>query len=428
MKLNSEYLWKDYKMIKQSRIYALLQEKTIEIVVLFYILLFLIVGLSMQPIDELVRGLSKIFTASGILISDYMVIGGVGPALVNASIVGLIGYVLLLYNGVVLRGISIATIFTMLGFALMGKTAWSVLPIIFGVYIYSKLTKREFVTNIYPALYGTALAPLVTHAAFYFEWGIFGGIIVGILAGLVISPIANHSLAFHEGYNLYNVGFSAGFLGLIILNIIRAFGYDTESLLIWGTEFDNFLRIFLLFIFISMVILGIFIDNSVLKDYKKILKEPGNTATDFVDIAGFGSTLLNMGLIGLIGMAYIELVGGNYNGLTISGLYTMVGFASFGKHPLNSIPIMIGVWLASLISIYEVNGPGTILAALFGTTLAPISGRYGPIVGILAGMTHLTLVSTIGVVHGGLNLYNNGFTGGFIAAFFIAIIKGIKED
>src|SRR5690625_7356390 len=108
MKLNSEYLWKDYKMIKQSRIYALLQEKTIEIVVLFYILLFLIVGLSMQPIDELVRGLSKIFTASGILISDYMVIGGVGPALVNTSIVGLIGYVLLLYNGVVLRGISIA--------------------------------------------------------------------------------------------------------------------------------------------------------------------------------------------------------------------------------------------------------------------------------------------------------------------------------
>src|SRR5699024_12620831 len=98
MKLNSEYLWKDYKMIKQSRIYALLQEKTIEIVVLFYILLFLIVGLSMQPIDELVRGLSSIFTASGILISDYMVIGGVGPALVNASIVGLIGYVLLLYN------------------------------------------------------------------------------------------------------------------------------------------------------------------------------------------------------------------------------------------------------------------------------------------------------------------------------------------
>lgn len=153
-------------MIKQSRFYVLLQEKTIEIVVLFYILLFLIVGLSMQPIDELVKGLVNIFTASGILISDYMVIGGVGPALVNASIVGLIGYTLLLYNRVAFRGSSIAVIFTMMGFALMGKTAWSILPIIFGVYIYSKLTKREFVTNIYPALYGTALAPLVTHASF----------------------------------------------------------------------------------------------------------------------------------------------------------------------------------------------------------------------------------------------------------------------
>lgn len=415
-------------MIKQSRFYVLLQEKTIEIVVLFYILLFLIVGLSMQPIDELVKGLVNIFTASGILISDYMVIGGVGPALVNASIVGLIGYTLLLYNRVAFRGSSIAVIFTMMGFALMGKTAWSILPIIFGVYIYSKLTKREFVTNIYPALYGTALAPLVTHASFYFNWGIFGGIIVGILAGLVISPIANHSLAFHEGYNLYNVGFSAGFVGLIMLNIMRAFGYDTESHVVWGTEFDSFLRILLLFIFLSMIIIGLFIDKSWLKNYKKILKEPGKIATDFVDIAGFGSTLLNMGLIGLVGMVYIELVGGNYNGPTISGLYTMVGFASFGKHPLNSIPIMIGVWLASLFSIYDVNGPGTILAALFSTTLAPISGHYGPIVGILAGMAHLTLVSTIGTAHGGLNLYNNGFTGGFIAAFFIAIIKGIKEN
>src|SRR5690625_4412979 len=124
MKLNSEYLLKDYKMIKQLRIYAIIQEITIEIVVLFYILLFLIVGISMQPIDELVRGLSNIFTASGILISDYMVIGGVGPALVNASIVGLIGYVLLLYNGVVFRGILFATIFTMLWLALMVNTAW----------------------------------------------------------------------------------------------------------------------------------------------------------------------------------------------------------------------------------------------------------------------------------------------------------------
>ena len=178
----------------------------------------------------------------------------------------------------------------------------------------------------------------------------------------------------------------------------------------------------------SMLVFGILISRNEKEDYKKILKEPGITVTDFINVAGFGNTLINMGLVGFIGIAFIELLGGHYNGPTLSGLFTMVGFASFGKHPLNILPIMVGVWLGSLFSIYETNAPGTVLAALFGTTLAPVAGRFGPFVGILAGMLHLTLVSTIGVVHGGLNLYNNGFAGGFVASFIIAIRTGIWED
>lgn len=415
-------------MGKEKNLKDFFKRKQVEIVVLFYILVVLITGLSMQPLDELIVGLKDIFVASGNLITDYMVIGGVGPSLVNAGVVALIGYIIFLANKVALRGVATAVLFTMMGFALMGKTIWSILPIIFGVFIYSKLTDREFVTNIYPALFGTALAPLVTYAAFGFGWGILGGIIAGILAGMVIAPVANHALAFHEGYNLYNVGFTAGFVGLIMLNIIRAYGYDTEGAMIWGTEFDGFLRIYSIIIFASMIIIGLILGKDNLKDFKKIIKEPGVAITDFVNIAGFGNTLINMGLVGLIGVVYIELVGGSYNGPTVSGLLTMVGFAAFGKHPLNIIPIMAGVWIGCLFSIYDANAPGALLAALFGTTLAPVAGQFGPIIGILAGMTHLFLASTIGIVHGGLNLYNNGFSGGFVAAFFVAIMKGIKKD
>ena len=414
--------------INVSKIFTLFKHKKIESLILFYILALLVLGLSMQPIDELFNGLKEIFMASGILVTDYIVIGGMGPAFVNAAIVALIGYIILLMNKVALKGISIAAIFTMMGFALMGKTIWSILPIILGVFIYSKLTGREFVTSIYPALFGTALAPLVTHAAFGFGWGILGGSLVGIGVGLVIAPVANHALAFHEGYNLYNVGFTAGFVGLIFLNVFRAYGFDTESLLIWGREFDTYLRMFSIVLFSSMIIFGIIISKDKIKDFLKILKEPGTTITDFVNIAGFGNTLINMGLVGFVGIIYLEVIGGNYNGPTLCGLLTMVGFAAFGKHPLNIIPIIAGVWLGSLFSIYEANAPGAVLAGLFGTTLAPIAGRFGPIVGALAGITHLYIVSTIGIVHGGLNLYNNGFAGGFVASFFVAIMKGIKKD
>lgn len=415
-------------MNSQLNFTELFHKKGIELIVLFYILAVLIIGLSMQPLDELMIGLKNIFISSGTLITDYMVVGGMGPAFVNAGIVALIGHLILVLNKVSFRGMAIAAIFTMMGFAFMGKNIWSILPIIIGVFIYSKATGREFVTNIYPALFGTALAPLVTQAAFGFGWGILGGIIIGIIVGIVVSPVASHVLSFHEGYNLYNVGFTAGFVGLIFLNVLRGYGFDTDTSVIWGTEFDGYLRIFTIVVFISMIGIGIIISGRKVKDYYKILKYPGTIITDFVSISGFGNTLMNMGFVGLIGVAYIELVGGNYNGPTISGLFTMIGFAAFGKHPFNVIPIMAGVWLGAFLSTYEIGAPGTLLAALFGTTLAPIAGQFGPIIGILAGMVHLYVVSTIGIIHGGLNLYNNGFSAGFVAAFFVAIIKGIRKD
>ena len=72
--------------------------------------------------------------------------------------------------------------------------------------------------------------------------------------------------------------------------------------------------------------------------------------------------------------------------------------------------------------IWQPNQPGPLLAALFGTTLAPLSGRFGPLVGVVAGMLHLALVMRTASWHGGLNLYNNGFAGGLTATLIVSII------
>ena len=89
---------------------------------------------------------------------------------------------------------------------------------------------------------------------------------------------------------------------------------------------------------------------------------------------------------------------------------------------------MLGVWLGTLFSNYEANMGGPMLSALFGTALAPIAGQFGPLAGILAGFIHLSVASNIGIVHGGLNLYNNGFAAGFVAALFVALNKGFKKN
>mgnify|MGYP001438184316 CR=1 FL=1 len=413
------------KSLSDSKKFIL--HKKVEVITLIYILVILMTGLVMQPLGELMVGLKKIFMSPGTLITDYMMVGGIGPAFFNSGMVALIGYLFFIIYKVPLKGVSIDSMFMTIVFGMKGQHIWSILTIITGVLIYCKLTKRQFKENIHSALFATALAPLVTQVTFGFGWGLLAGITIGILVGMVVVPVANHLVTAHEGYNLYNMGFALGFIGLIFLNVFRGLGYDSESVEIWSTEYNNFLRIFSLLLFLSMIASGIVLGKDRRKGYIKILKSSGRLPTDFLDLSGFENVLINMWLVGLTGMAYIELVGGSYNGPTLSGLFTMIGFAAFGKHPFNIAPIMAGVWIGSFFSIYHANGPGPLLAALYGTCLAPIAGQFGPIPGILAGILHLAITTTIGTVHGGLNLYNNGFAAGIVASFFIAIVKGYKK-
>lgn len=403
------------------------EHKILERIIWFYTLLFIFVGLFMQAPEELLQGLKNIITSSGILISDYMVIGGIGPALVNAGLVGLIGLILIRINKVPMVGGTIAAIFTMIGFGLFGKNILTIFPSLFGVYLYSRFTKKEFKAYIFPALYGTALAPIVSEVALNSSFGLIGGILTGIAGGLIVPALAPHLLAAHEGHNLYNIGFTAGFAGLFLINLLRGFSFEPQTLAIWGTTFNTPIRWLTFGMLASMIVLGFILNGKSFKHYPEIFKESGTAITDFVEIMGIGNTLTNMGIVGLIGMLYIELVGGHYNGATLGGILTMVGFAAFGKQPKNIYPVMLGVYFGTVFSVSNANDPGPLLAALFVTTIAPLAGRYGPFIGILAGFVHLSAVSFTGVLHGGLNLYNNGFTAGLVATVFIGVIKGYTE-
>lgn len=91
------------------------------------------------------------------------------------------------------------------------------------------------------------------------------------------------------------------------------------------------------------------------------------------------------------------------------------------------MPIFIGVILGAYFQIWEINSVGAILAVLFGTTLAPIAGVFGWKSGVAAGFLHMALVMNIGYLHGGMNLYNNGFSGGMVAAILVPIISAFRE-
>jgi multisubunit Na+/H+ antiporter MnhE subunit len=133
-----------------------------------------------------------------------------------------------------------------------------------------------------------------------------------------------------------------------------------------------------------------------------------------------------MGLSGAVGLVYILAIGGDLNGPTIGALFSIVGFAAFGKHPRNILPIIAGVFLGSLVKPWGVADPSVQLAALFGTNLAPIAGYFGWHWGIVAGFVHSSAALSVGVVHGGLNLYNNGFAAGIVASILVPVILAIR--
>ena len=180
---------------------------------------------------------------------------------------------------------------------------------------------------------------------------------------------------------------------------------------------------------IALIITGLISGGmKSIKGFFVIQKLPGRLPSDFMDLSSMGSALINSGLLGIAGSIYIYLVGGDFNGAMIAALLTVMGFGAFGTHIKNSWPIVLGIILSTLIFGWELSSPGPLLAALFGTTLAPLAGQFGIPIGIIAGFIHLIMVMQTGAWQGGMNLYNNGFAGGLTAALIVAIIQWYRSN
>ncbi|MBI9108995.1 MAG: DUF1576 domain-containing protein [Spirochaetales bacterium] len=382
---------------------------------------------------EALSGFISIQIQPARLINDFFMTEGVGAALINSAAVGLVGYLLIRLTGTTLSGPTFAAIFTMMGFGLFGKTPVNIIPIFAGVYLSSRFALKTFKEYIIIALFGTALGPLVSTLAV--EIGLTGisAVIAGAGGGLVVGfflpAVAVAMLHMHQGYNLYNMGMTCGFLSLFAAALVRAGGPALAADLNWYSESSLFTVLLIPVLSAVLLITGLLTGGrKSLTAFLKIQKQAGRLPSDFIDMTSLGGAMINSALIGLIGSAYIYFIGGDFNGATIGGLLTIMGFGAFGTHLKNSWPVVAGVILAALLFGKPLAAPGVLLAAIFCTTLAPIAGQFGILPGIIAGFLHLLLVSQTGSWQGGMNLYNNGFAGGLTASLIVAVVQWYKNN
>ena len=158
-----------------------------------------------------------------------------------------------------------------------------------------------------------------------------------------------------------------------------------------------------------------------------LLNTSGRAPSDYLRMFGPAPVLINTGVNGLIGTAFILLGGGDLNGPTIGGILTIMGFSAFGKHARNIIPVMAGVFLGSALMHWKLSDPAVQLACLFCTTLAPVSGYFGWPYGVLAGFLHSSVVLFTSTPVAGMNLYNNGFSGGMVAIVLYPLLIAIAR-
>lgn len=394
-------------------------------------LFFIVFAFFLDSPSEVFNGLKSIILSSDILITDYMEVGGIGAALVNAALTSLLSLFLLVIIGIKPNGSTIMSLWLMTGFSFLGKNIFNIWPIILGVYLFSKYQKEPFLNYILVALLGTSLSPIVSQISFgnndYNPIAIALGILLGIIVGFVLPPIASHSIKAHNGYNLYNIGFASGLLATLLMSIMRGLGIDLDSRLIWHSGSNKILFILLILCCIYLIIMGMIYGKDNKTTLSNINKQTGRLISDFYILFG-ETTYINMGILGILATCFVIVIGGDLNGATICGIFTIIGFGCFGKNIRNIIPIIIGATIAAIFNVNKITSPSLLLSILFSTTLAPICGKFGWKYGVLAGIIHVNIVTNIGYLHGGLNLYNNGLAGGFVAMILIPLITTFKKE
>ena len=405
--------------------------KELKVFVLFSLLVFLAAAFATATPKEIFQGMKTIILSRDALITDYFELAGLGASFFNAVMVLGISFVLLLVEKSSFTGITMAALFINAGYALWGKNPLNIWPMILGTAIYARLHHSRLGRYIYTALFGTSLAPLVTEMGFLLP---FSGrvnrlisVAVGILIGFILPPLSMHTASMHMGYNLFNVGFSAGILAFALVCVLRSFGMESESVLIWKEGRETPLIVGMLLYFLLTFLYGLFLNHGRWKELWRITRHPGRAVADFVLMDGVGPTLMNMALVGMLCMLYILSIGGDLSGPVVGAILTAFGFAAFGVHVKNYFPVLAGVVLATLLNQFTILTPGIQLAAIFAVGLAPVAGQFGIIAGVIAGAIHSAIVMCTAQIYGGMNLYNNGFSAGWTAILLIPVLESFMK-
>lgn len=395
-------------------------------------LIMIILAFIFNTPKEIFVGYKNILLSSSILTTDYIAIGTLGGALVNAASILILNLVILRLLNLRMSGLIYAALYMILGFSFFGKNILNSLPIYIGIYLYAFLNKIPVKNLVISLLFSSGISPLVSYLIFGFDLAYYIsiplGIGAGIVAGLMVPAISSHTIKFHQGYNLFNVGFSLGIISLAFNGVLRAFNLRASEISILSNDHNLFLYLFVAILALVLLIAGIILNPKSFKMIPDLYKRSGRLVSEYIRDYGVSIVMINQASLLTFEILICLIFKIELNGAIFGTILAVSGFAGAGLHLKNTSFVMLGAILMCLVTKTNITSTSIIIGILFSAGVAPIAGRYGIVAGIIAGMLHIAILPLCRSFQGGYDLYNNGFCAGFVACILIAIIEAFKKE
>ena len=401
---------------------------------------FLIAAVCMPDRGEMFSGLWQIISQPSKVSTNYFAVGGYAATFLNMALVAAICLGLYCLPGAVANNVSTLAFLLTLGFGSWGINILNVWPTFLGVVLYSLVKKEKVTANVNAMLFSTGIAPLITELMVRYPGDQVGftfvGVVLSLVVGVAIGFFLPAGLAFspkvHKGMDLYSAALPIGMMAFFL----QALLYKTQGVALPAAPSTETLQVasrmtvnvFCCVVFGACIVLA-FLLGCKPKDYWNLLKDPA-LVNNFSSTYGNATFLMNVGVYGLFILAYYNIVGASFNGVTFGIIFCMLACCNSGSHPGNVWPIMAGYvvssfvfgWIAKLTGgdfAGAANAQAIMVGLCYANGLSPISDKFGWRYGFAAAVMHYVLVTSVPALHGGYCLYNGGFTAALICLILV---------
>ena len=413
-----------------DRMKHLSERSFMKLFLFFFSFSFVVAAFFMPDRDQMLPGLWKILTNPTLSSTNFFYIGGFSATFLNMGLLGLICTLLYLIPGEKPAHVAVLGTMLTIGFGSWGIHILNAWPTMLGVVVYC-LVKKKYIgdyTNI--MMLSTGLAPFISEMLIRYPYDhvvpitprrLLIALIVGVLAGFTIPGGLKNAPKVHKGFTLYSAALPVGMTAFLMQSgLYKVMGIaipSSVSTLAVGSQ--TIVNTFCLILFCAMVAIALLMGCRP-KDYWKLMSDP-EVVSNFSSTYGNAVMLMNVGLYGLFILGYYNLIGADFNGVTFGVIFCMLCTCNAGSHPLNVLPLMGGYIVMSSIFQFVspmvggeftqyLNAQAVVVGLCYANGLSPLSDKYGWFWGMLSAMLHYCMVTTTALIHGGMCLYNGGFT------------------